>query len=148
CGGVKDEYRTLVRPLQPPPFQIERLTGIKAAELQDAPIFAAIAAELADFVGDSPVIGQSVHFDIDFLARNGVPLSGAIYDTFDLAQLLLPGLGDYSLRGIADRLGIDFPLRHRAYADAEASRAVFLALRERLAGLPVWMLQELERLMN
>ena len=148
CGGVRDEYRTLVRPIQPPPFQIERLTGIQAAELQSAPIFAAIAAELADFVGDSPVIGQSVHFDINFLARNGVPLPGAIYDTFDLAQLLLPGLGDYSLRGIADHLGIHFPLRHRAHADAEASRAVFLALRDRLAALPVWMLQELERLMN
>ncbi len=148
CKGVKDEYRTLVRPMQPPPFQVERLTGIQGAELEGAPIFAAIAAEMADFVGDSPVIGQSVHFDINFLARNGVPLSGPIYDTFDLAQLLLPGLSDYSLRGIADHLGIDFPLRHRAYADADASRSVFLALRERLAGLPVWMLEELERLMN
>src|SRR5690606_7579319 len=48
----------------------------------------------------------------------------------------------------ADHLGIDFPLRHRAHADADASRSVFLALRERLASLPVWMLQELERLMN
>jgi DNA polymerase-3 subunit epsilon/ATP-dependent DNA helicase DinG len=148
CNGVKDEYRTLVRPMQPPPFQVERLTGIRGAELESAPIFAAIASELADFVGDSPLVGQSVHFDVNFLARNGVPLSGAIYDTFELAQLLLPGLSDYSLRGIADHLRIDFPLRHRAYADADASRSVFLALRKRLAELPVWMLQELERLMN
>ncbi len=148
CNGVKDEYRTLVRPMQPPPFQVERLTGIQASELDSAPIFAAVASELADFMGDSPIIGQSVHFDVNFLARNGVPLSGAIYDTFDMAQLLLPGLSDYSLRGIADHLCIDFPQRHRAYADADASRSVFLALRKRLSELPVWMLQELERLMN
>ena len=148
CGGVKDEYRTLVRPLQPPSFQIERLTGIKGSELESAPVFAAIATELAGFVGDSPVIGQSVNFDINFLARNGVPLAGPVYDTFDLAQLLLPGLSDYSLGGIAGRLGIECPRRHRAYADADASRTVFLALRDTLAGLPAWMLEELERLMN
>jgi predicted DnaQ family exonuclease/DinG family helicase len=148
CGGVKDEYRTLVRPLRAPSYQIERLTGIQASELASAPVFAAVAAELADFVGDCPVVGQSVQFDINFLARNGVPLSGPVYDTFDLAQLLIPGLGEYSLGSIAAHLGISFPLRHRAHADAEASRTVFLALRERLAELPVWMLQELERLMN
>ncbi len=148
CGRVVGEYQTLVRPAHPPPYQVQRLTGISATELETAPPFAAVASEIADFVGDSPVIGQSVEFDINFLGRSGVLLSGPVYDTFDLAQLLLPGLGDYSLRGIADRLGIDFPLRHRAYADADASRSVFLALRARLATLPVWLLHELERLMN
>ena len=114
CENVLGEYHTLVRPTKLPPFAIERLTGIAVEDLEHAPAFAAIAAEIADFVGDSPVIGQSVEFDITFLARNGVNLTGPIYDTFDLAQLLLPGLGDYSLRGIADHFGIDFPVRHRA----------------------------------
>jgi predicted DnaQ family exonuclease/DinG family helicase len=146
CERVVSEYQTLVRPNNPPPFQVERLTGISAADLRQAPIFAAVATELAEFVGDSPIVGQSVHFDLAFLARSGVILPGPIYDTFDLAQLLLPGLGEYSLRGIAEHLGVHFPQRHRAYADSEASRAVFLALRERLARLPGWMLHELERL--
>ena len=148
CEKVTGEYRTLVRPTKLPPFAIQRLTGISVDDLENAPSFAAVAAEIADFVRDSPVIGQSVEFDITFLARNGVNLAGPVYDTFDLAQLLLPGLGDYSLRGIADHFGIHFPLRHRAYADADASRSVFLAQRARLKTLPVWMLHELERLMN
>jgi len=146
CEGVQGEYRTLVKPLHPPPFRIERLTGINAAELEDAPHFAAVASEVAEFVGDSPVVGQNIEFDTTFLARSGVWLAGAQYDTYDLAQLLLPGLSDYSLRGIAERLGIDFPLRHRAYADADATRAVFLALRRRLAELPGWLLDEVHRL--
>lgn len=148
CDGIQDTFQTLVRPVSPPSYHVQRLTGISEKDLRTAPIFAAVASELADFVGDSPVIGQSVDFDINFLARNGVPLPGPIYDTWDLGQLLLPGLSDYSLRGIAEHLQIDFPLRHRAYADAEASRAVFLEFRARLTELPVWMLHELERLMN
>jgi len=146
CSGVQGEYRTLVKPVHPPPFRVERLTGIQASELKDAPHFAAVASEIAAFVGDSPVVGQNISFDTTFLARSGVWLAGAQYDTYDLAQLLLPGLSDYSLRGIAERLGIDFPLRHRAYADADAARSVFLALRARLAEQPRWLLDEVQRL--
>jgi predicted DnaQ family exonuclease/DinG family helicase len=146
CEGVQDEYRTLVQPVHPPPYRVERLTGIHAAELTDAPHFAAVASEIAAFVGDSPVVGQNIEFDTTFLARSGVWVSGAQYDTHDLAQLLLPGLHDYSLRGIADHLGIEFPVRHRAYADADATRSVFVALRRRLAELPGWLLDEVQRL--
>jgi DNA polymerase-3 subunit epsilon/ATP-dependent DNA helicase DinG len=144
--GVQDEYRTLIKPLHPPPYRVERLTGIHAAELQNAPHFAAVASEVAEFVGESPVVGQNIEFDTTFLARSGVWVAGAQYDTHDLAQLLLPGLHDYSLRGIAEHLGIEFPVRHRAHADADATRAVFLALRRRLADLPGWLLAEVQRL--
>jgi DNA polymerase-3 subunit epsilon/ATP-dependent DNA helicase DinG len=144
--GVEGEFHALVRPNRPPPYQIERLTGIAAGDLTGAPRFSAIAEELARFVGDSPVVGQNIAFDLTFLGKEDVWPSGAPYDTFDLAQLLLPGLHDYSLRGIADHLQIDFPERHRARADAEAARRVFLALRSRLAELPGWMLHEIERL--
>ncbi|HEU0073583.1 MAG TPA: helicase C-terminal domain-containing protein [Dehalococcoidia bacterium] len=146
CEGVQDEFRTLVQPVHPPPYRVERLTGIHAAELMSAPHFAAVASEIAAFVGDSPVVGQNIEFDTTFLARSGVWVAGAQYDTHDLALLLLPGLHDYSLRGIADYLGIEFPVRHRAYADADATRSVFLALRSRLAELPGWLLDEVQRL--
>jgi predicted DnaQ family exonuclease/DinG family helicase len=146
CEGVQDEYRTLVQPLHPPPYRVERLTGIQASELTEAPHFAAVASEIAEFVGDSPVVGQNIEFDTTFLARSGVWVAGAQYDTHDLATLLLPALHDYSLRGIAEHLGVDFPVRHRAYADADATRSVFLALRRRLAELPGWLLDEVGRL--
>ena len=144
--GVLDEYRTLVQPAHALPYRVERLTGIHAAELTGAPHFAAVASEIAAFVGASPVVGQNIEFDTTFLARAGVWVPGVQYDTHDLAQLLLAGLHDYSLRGIAEHLEIDFPVRHRAYADADATRSVFLALRHRLAELPGWLLDEVQRL--
>ena len=146
CEGVLDEFRTLVQPVHPPPYRVERLTGIQAHELKDAPHFAAVASEIAAFVGDSPVVGQNIAFDTTFLARSGVWVPGAQYDTHDLARLLLPGLHDFSLRGIAEHLEIEFPVRHRAYADADATRSVFLALRQKLAELPNWLLDEVQRL--
>lgn len=144
--GIIEEYHSLARPYRALSYQIERLTGIAPAALETAPRFSAIAEDVARFVGESPVVGQSVQFDVQFLSKQGVTLAGQPYDTFELAQLLLPGLGDYSLRGIAEHLGIDFPVRHRAREDADAARSVFLTLRERLTELPTWMLFELERL--
>jgi predicted DnaQ family exonuclease/DinG family helicase len=138
--------QTLVRPWRTLPFQIQRLTGIRAADLEGAPPLAAVLGDLAEFLDGLPVVGQNIAFDAAFLERAGLRIDGPRLDTFDLAQLLLPGLGEYSLRSIAANLGIDFPVRHRATADAEAARRVFLALRRRLAALPAWLLLELQRL--
>ena len=44
CGSVVGEYQTLVRPAHPPPYQVQRLTGISATELETAPPFAAAFA--------------------------------------------------------------------------------------------------------
>jgi DNA polymerase-3 subunit epsilon/ATP-dependent DNA helicase DinG len=145
-NGPQGEFRSFVKPYRLPDYQIERITGISAENLEHAPRFASIAQELREFIGESALIGQNIAFDLAFLERAGVQPPGAAIDTFDLAQLLLPGLSDYSLRGLANQLGVDFPVRHRALADAEASRAVFIALRERLAALPRWLLEQVLRL--
>ncbi|HXH22133.1 MAG TPA: helicase C-terminal domain-containing protein [Dehalococcoidia bacterium] len=144
--GATETYQTFVRPYRLPDYQVERLTGIRAADLESAPRFASVAGELREFIGSSPLVGQNIAFDLAFLERGGVVPPGAAIDTFELAQLLLPGLSDYSLRGLAAHLGIEFPVRHRALADAEASRLVFLALRQRLAELPSWLLEQVGRL--
>ncbi len=140
------EFQTLVRPYRSPPYQIERLTGISAAELEVAPHFAAIAGDLRKFIDTAAIVGQNPAFDLAFLERAGIRPSGLAFDTYDLAQVLLPGLGEYSLRAIAAELDVAFPIRHRAMADAVAARCVFLALRQRLASLPRWLLEEIERL--
>lgn len=144
--GVLGEYHTLVRPYRKLSYHVERLTGIDPDELAVAPHFGSVALELLDFIGESAVVGQSVSFDLAFLARAGIVPRGPVFDTFDLAQLVLPAAGEFSLRSLCSLLGLDFPVRHRALADAEAARRVFLALRGHLACLPVWMLEEIERL--
>ncbi|HEX8952264.1 MAG TPA: hypothetical protein VF945_10495, partial [Polyangia bacterium] len=63
-----------------------------------------------------------------------------------MAGLLLPDLRQHTLGAIADHLGIEFVGRHRAMADADAAREVFMALRERLAASPPELLAEAERI--
>jgi DNA polymerase-3 subunit epsilon/ATP-dependent DNA helicase DinG len=138
-------FHTPVKPRSALPYYIQRLTGIKPEDLQDAPLFAAVASDLEAFLADHAVVGQNVAFDLGFLAAQGIERSLS-FDTHELATLLLPGLAEYNLRFLARHFGVDFPVRHRALADAQATREVFLRLREHLTELPVGTLSELHNI--
>lgn len=146
ASGEIARYESLVNPERDLEYRIARLTGINADDLLTAPHFSSLRAEVEDFIGLDPIVGQNPTFDTAFLQRYGVAIFGPTFDTFDLASLLLPGLTERTLGAIADHLGIEFQTRHRAMADAEAAMKVFLALRERLAAAPRDVLAEAERL--
>ncbi len=143
--GGRETFQTFVNPKQSIPYRIQRLTGISDADVANAPLFAEVAGDLEAFIGTDPVVGQNVSFDLSFLERARLRPPGPVYDTQELAGLLLPGLIEHNLRAIACYLGIEFT-PHRALADAEAARRVFLALRERLAALPPSLLAETKRI--
>jgi DNA polymerase-3 subunit epsilon/ATP-dependent DNA helicase DinG len=144
--GEVATFHTPVKPRGALPYYIQRLTGIRPDDLEHAPIFAEVASDLEVFIGDNPIVGQNVFFDLGFLAAQGIRPPGPTFDTHDLATLLLPGLPEYSLRSLARHLGVEFPVRHRALADAEATLQVFLHLRGRLGDLPASLLGELNRI--
>ena len=145
-GRPAEVFHTLVNPRREVPYRIQLMTGLSNRELRRAPSFAEVASDLERFVGLHPVVGQNVSFDLSFLSRRGIRPGGPAFDTWDLARLLLFDLSDYSLRSLARHLGLDYPMQHRAPADAEAAGRVFVALRERLALTPAAVLAELERL--
>ena len=70
----------------------------------------------------------------------------ARFDTFELAVLLRPGLKAYDLGSIARELGVGGEIPHRALADAELARAVFVALVEAAEQLPLETLAQVVRL--
>ncbi|MFQ5879486.1 MAG: helicase C-terminal domain-containing protein [Dehalococcoidia bacterium] len=145
-AGVKESLATLVNPHRPLPYRIQLLTGISEEELRDAPPFEVVAYDLERFIGDDAVVGQNVRFDLAFLAARGIYPPGPALDTWELASLLLPGLGEYNLRALAQHLGIEFPVRHRALPDAVAAKDVFLALRQRAKVLPLEVLSEINHI--
>jgi DNA polymerase-3 subunit epsilon/ATP-dependent DNA helicase DinG len=145
-GGELESFQTFVRPQGPVPLFIHRLTGISAAELRRAPAFHEVADGLTDFLGDLTLVAHNASFDLSFLAARGIRPPGIALDTHDLASLLLWEAKDHSLQSITQHLQIEFPLRHRALADARATAEVFLRLRARLAEQPLPVLIELQRL--
>ncbi|HWO94615.1 MAG TPA: helicase C-terminal domain-containing protein, partial [Dehalococcoidia bacterium] len=96
--------------------------------------------------GDAAIVGQNVAFDLAFLARKGLVPPGPVFDTAELARVLLWDSREFSLRALAAYFGFAFPVRHRALPDAEMAMQVFLALRERALGLDNDVLVEVTRL--
>jgi len=129
---VLDEWSTFVSPGGPVPYAIRLLTGIDDAALADAPPLDQVAPALRAFLGDDPIVGQSIELDAAQLARQGIPIANPLLDTFELGSLLLPGLRTYDLPSIAHALGVAVPGHHRALQDAHLARDVFLALKGRV----------------
>jgi DNA polymerase-3 subunit epsilon/ATP-dependent DNA helicase DinG len=143
---VLGTWNTLVKPTTPIPEAITRLTGITPADVERAPLFYTILPELARFIGDDPIVGHSIGFDLEFLAAQGLPLNNASVDTYELSTLLLPELPDRTLVTVARGLGIEYPEAHRALADAQVAMEAFVAFWERLLSLEIDVLEEIVRL--
>jgi predicted DnaQ family exonuclease/DinG family helicase len=142
---VLEIFQTLVNPHKALPQFIRELTGILQAEVDSAPSFASVAPGLKTFIGDCPIVGQNIAFDIGFLAKSGLNLPNPVYDTRDMASILLPRHREYSLSPLAASLGVVHPRPHRALDDAQVTRRVFHALKELALELDEGVLSELHR---
>jgi len=146
-GVVQETFSTLVNPGRPIPHRIQMLTGIAPEEVADAPSMDAVAPRLQQFIAAHPIVGQNVlGFDLRFLAAVGLSHGAVVYDTHELAVLLLPLRKEYSLSALSRHFSIPLVSHHRALADAETAREVFLALRAHAAGLPRPILAEAAQL--
>ncbi|HEX9037348.1 MAG TPA: exonuclease domain-containing protein [Ktedonobacterales bacterium] len=143
---VLDIYQSFVSLSGPLPYRIQRLTGIVPADLRRAPQLASMLPGLRVFLGDAPLVGHSVAFDAAFLRRAGVAQRNPLIDTYELASMLLPALPSYTLGAVALALGVPTSIHHRALADADLARAVFIALLDRLDGLDTRALDDLAAL--
>src|SRR6266702_3937302 len=144
---VLDKMETLVAPGRSIPFRVQRLTGITPQKIADAPSFESIAGQLQQFLGEYPIVGHSIPFDVGFLRRRGLVRNNALIDTFELATVLLPSLPSYNLGQVAAALGIMVaPERHRAMVDTVLAMEVFLALYQRLQTVDLALLKDLANL--
>ncbi|MFQ5925197.1 MAG: helicase C-terminal domain-containing protein, partial [Dehalococcoidia bacterium] len=145
-NDILETFHTLVKPYRSLPYRIQVLTGIAQSDVDAAPPLAVVLGDLVSFLGDYPIVGQSVAFDLSFLLEKGVSLPNPIYDTFELATILLPTLSEYGLSAVAERLGIHAPLRHRALPDAMVAKEAFTALLDKAYELDIPIIAEIVRL--
>lgn len=140
---ISGRWQSLINPqrLIPPP--ITQLTGITNEMVRDAPPIKAVIQDFADFVGDLPVVGHNVNFDLDFLKVHYPFSENPVNDTFEVAAVLLPSAPRYSLSALVDTLKATNLRPHRAQEDAEATLAVFVKLYELALELPTQLLAEI-----
>ena len=105
-----------------------------------------VANELEAFVGDLPIVGHNIRFDLGFLQKQ-IPFSyNEVIDTYELASILLPNASRYNLGALGKQLGVALPATHRALDDARATHGVFSRLYEMARALPLDLIAEIVQL--
>src|SRR5512138_1868302 len=143
---VEDEWSTVINPGRHIPEFITGLTGITDAETRNAPKLLDVAPDLEAFVGDAPVVGHNVRFDLGFLQRIGLFEYNDVIDTYELASVLMPTASRYNLGSLGKQLGILLPATHRALDDARVTMAALNRLFEIARELPLEVITEIVRL--
>ncbi|HOE34816.1 MAG: DEAD/DEAH box helicase [Chloroflexi bacterium] len=143
---VEAEYSTLINPRKPISAFITNLTGITNSMVMNAPLLINALPDLVNFIGDAPILGQNIGFDLAFLQKAGILRANPILDTYELASVLMPSAARYSLGALASQLGVLQPATHRALDDARATHAVYLELMNQLERLPIELVAEILRL--
>ncbi len=132
-GGIVDRYESLMNAgMRVPPF-IEALTGITNAMVRKAPPVEKVMRELAEFVGDAPLVAHNASFDSKFLdaewARINHERRGEFACSMLLARRLYPSSPSHKLGTLVSHLKLpSAPRHHRAMADAEMAAYLWLRI--------------------
>ena len=143
---ILETFETLVRPGIDIPAMVTHITGITAETVQEAPSFEDIRANLTLFLGNYPIVGHNIEFDLTFLEAKGIPILSPQLDTLKLSSLLLPNLPSYSLDTISRQLKITHENKHRAYSDALVCVELFRLLLQKIALIPAPVLSKIQQL--
>ena len=143
---VEEEWSTLINPRRPSPAFITQLTGITNPMVRHAPFLVDVMAGLIKFIGDAPIVGHNIGFDLSFLQQTGALRHNMNIDTYELAAVLMPTASRYNLSSLAHQLNILLPVTHRALDDARVTHAVFNALMQKAQELPLPLLAEIVRM--
>jgi DNA polymerase-3 subunit epsilon len=136
-GELHDRWSSLVRCNRPLGRGIQRFTGITQAMLADAPGLEEVLPRLNDLLDGRVLVAHNAPFDRRVL-RRAFDLIGLewpnppVLCTAALARKLLPLQRRRGLGALADALGIEVEVAHRALADAETCARVLCAMFPRL----------------
>ena len=147
-GKIIDQFETLINPGVPIPSMITHITGIKAEDLVDSPTFKTVKDKLVEFIDDAPIIGHNIAFDVTFLNQKGCDLKNDLYDTVQLAGILIPGLASYSLDTITRHLKIGHENKHRAMSDTKACMDLYLLLIKKIEEIDAHTMEQILKVLD
>lgn len=129
-------FHSYVQPERPVPPDATAIHGITDAMLADAPVFAAVVADMLEFIGDSPLIFHNAPFDMGFFDEEFARLSlpridrERVVDSLKEARRIIPAGSKAGLDALCSRYGIDRSHRtkHGALLDSELLADVWLRM--------------------
>lgn len=135
CIPTGEKFHVYINPQRDMPEEAFRVHGLSAEFLSDKPLFAEVAGDLLQFLGDARLVIHNAEFDMRFLnaefERAGRPRlrPDQALDTLAMARRKHPGSSN-SLDALCARYRIDSARRvkHSALIDAEILAEVYLEL--------------------
>ena len=128
-GEIVEEFEHFVNPEMPIPEEVVEVTHITDDMVKDAPTIEEILPKFLEFIGDRVIVAHNADFDVGFIKYNaeqlGYKLENTYIDTLRLAKDLFPDYKKYKLGIIADKLGIQVDVAHRALDDVITLVKVF-----------------------
>lgn len=120
-------FNTLINPQRHIPDRAYEVHGISDDDVELAPVFADIVPDLAAFVEGANLIGHNIMFDLRFLYRAGLDLSGSVryFDTVQIAKAANPEVSNHKLVTLCSHYGIYRNNAHTALSDCYATAKVF-----------------------
>lgn len=142
---ILDRFVTLVNPHRTIPLRVQQITNIRNSDVADAPSLDVVIPQLLAFVRNDvrALIAHNAAFDIGFLQAAGIYLHSPVLDTFELATMLLPKAGSYSLGELCQMFGIPLTDAHRALDDAEATAQLFMRLQQQVDSIATQTLRSI-----
>jgi DNA polymerase-3 subunit epsilon len=150
-GEVLGEFQTLVNPHTQIPAFIAVLTGITNSMVSEAPPIESALPAFLEFARGSVLVAHNAPFDVGFLswfaARQGLAWPGfEVLDTAKIARRVITrdDAPNCKLSSLARAFRSPTTPNHRALSDARATVDVLHGLMERLGGLGVHTIEELQ----
>jgi DNA polymerase-3 subunit epsilon len=150
-GEVLGEFQTLVNPRAQIPAFIAVLTGISNRMVADAPGIESALPAFLEFAAGCVLVAHNAPFDVGFLKHFAAEQGRAwprfeVLDTARLARRVITrdDAPNCKLSSLARAFGSTTTPNHRALSDARATVDVLHGLMERLGGLGVHTLEELQ----
>ena len=149
-GEVIDEFECFVNPEKPIPQRVVEVTNITDDMVKDAETIDKVLPKVLEFVGDSVIVAHNADFDVGFLKYNakqlGLSLDNTYLDTLRLAKDLFPDYKKYKLGIIAEKLGIEVIVAHRALDDVDTTVKVFRVMLDMLDKKGAKKIEDIDKL--
>ena len=128
---ITEERSFLVNPQKDIPDFVQKLTGIRKADVEHSPKIEEVIDEIVQFIGDSILVAHNTSFDIPFL--NGVlkklqrpTMDNKVICTNIMTKYMIPDIMSSNLTYMSEMFGIHHSQAHRAIEDARATGLLLL----------------------
>ena len=151
-GEKVAEFSTFVNPEIPIPEHIVKITNITDEMVKDAETIDKVMPKFLEFIGNDVLVAHNAGFDIGFLRYNaenlGMKLENVYIDTLSLSRALFSEFKKHKLGIIAEKLGIQVDVAHRALDDVITLIKVFNVMIERLKEMDVTTINQIDETCN